>query len=180
MIQRDKYFTFIVYLTITMLFLIGCVNNQKCENPSVESLFKRIKTIKIDSLRRINAFDRGPSVRAIRYYSNDCNYTQFLLKKEEDQLKVRVGDEWIMINNIDKYYNLNLIGISKNRLIYNFNVFEELCIDEIGTNCEHDALSIKYDTITFYYVFDSTYYKKIDTTKGLKNFGDNWWGSVSG
>jgi len=166
----------LVFSVLVLLFVFGCSQSIP-ESQHHSSIFEKINKLEVDSMRKVSMFYRDMHTMVMRCYINDtCGYIQLISKKtDNDILKVKYKDRWINIDSIEYYYPLNTVGISKDKIIYNFEMMDELYLDEISTTCDYDVLFLKKDSLDFIYVYDTTYFDKHKIIDELKRLDGNWW-----
>jgi len=177
-----KNMNLLLFVYISVALMQGC-GNQVMENHSlnrneyIKNVFEKVRVIKMDSLKRVNSFSRDNLLKVIRVYSKDsCNYVQMLLKKTNNELLTfKVNNNWVTIDSVESHYDLNAMGITKNNIIYNFDVLEKFNIYEVNTTCDYDAVFIKIDSLEFYYIYDTSYFSKHKEIDNLRNLDGNWW-----
>lgn len=177
----------LICFTIPIFIMVGCsnrINNQAIDRKIlIDSLFKELKSLEVDSLRKINAFNRGnPPLRVVRcYYNDSCKYAQILLmRNENNEIAIKLRNRLTTIDSLEYYYPLQKIGFTKERIIYCFKVMEMFSLVEIGTSCEYKGvyykgLSIEKDNLKFYYLFDTIFDKEYDLDTTLIKLERNWW-----
>lgn len=179
--NKMNFFKYIAYINAALL-MYSC-NNRSNVNVDdkkilIDSVFKKLQTLEVDSLRKINAFERGSvPLYVIRCYNNDsCKHIQILLMRNKNrEIAIKLSNRLTTIDSLEFYYHLNSIGFSKERVIYCFKVMEALSIEEINTSCDYKMLSIKKNHLEFYYLFDTTLNKKYNSDTTLIKLGNNWW-----
>ena len=69
------------------------------------SIDEEIKTIEVDSLRKVNLFYRDVNTLIMRCYIDDsCRYIQLISKRKNDVLLVKHKKNWINIDSVGHYY----------------------------------------------------------------------------
>jgi len=179
--KKKKNFKYFIYLTV-LLFVVCCsyqgkerVNDKKT---LVDSMFTKLKTLNMDSLKKISVFYRGsrPLYVIKCFYGDSCkSIAMLLMRNEKNEIAIKLSNRLTAVDSLEYYYPLQENGFSKERIVYCFNVMEALSIEEISTSCDYKGLIIKKDSLKFYYLFDTILNKEYNIDKTLRKLDSNWW-----
>ncbi len=98
--MHKSYLPFVCFV----LIVFGCSQNDKSSRPN-NSIDEEIKTIEVDSLRKVNLFYRDVNTLIMRCYIDDsCRYIQLISKRKNDVLLVKHKKNWINIDSVGHYY----------------------------------------------------------------------------
>lgn len=176
------------YINIKIIICLGCIVTLGCtnglnqirdSNAHVDVVFDKIKDIEIEKLKNIGAEWREPEVLLFRYHFPEDSIgigIPFLLKRTDDKMiRYKSQNNWIAIDSIADYLQLDTIGLSVERMVYCFKLMENTNIKRINNINNPRVLYLEKDTLTFYYVFDKKYITNNKFADKLKCLEGNWW-----
>ncbi len=171
-----------IIVCLYCLTIFGCtsgVNQNKDKCSHVDAIFDEIKDVKIEKLKNIGVEWREPEVLLFRYHFPDDSIglgVPLLLTRTDDKIiRYKTRDNWIAIDSIADYLQLDTIGLSGERMVYCFELMEKTNIKTINNINNPHVLYLEKDTLTFYYIFDKAYFINNNFGDKLKCLEGNWW-----
>lgn len=161
-----------------ILIVYGC-SNHTSDNTRSLTLLDKLRTIKVDSLRNIEASWRDRELLIIRYYPEKSKLEYgfpFLLKRATEKgIEFNYQNKWIPVDSIYNHIDIDTIGTSIGQLNYCFESMEKLDIMEINNRIDSNVVYVTIDTLEFYYIFDIKYLNSNKFLRNIKKFEGNWY-----
>lgn len=166
-------------IIILIIFIFNSCNNTQnsiLDLNEVKKVFSEIRNIQLDKLKNIDAFYRNYNLLVIRYLDDTCNYSQFLLKEEENNLYIKTGENnWKSINDFELNSSDTKNDINKENLKYIYHIMYLNKPIEINSSCNNDAISFKKKGYTIINTNNAKdYFENIENAE-YQQLDTNWW-----